>query len=89
MSCSFPFELNCNRCLSSLCNVTVSLCILICFFNPNKARLESKNISEIEKKNKQQLAQDRSEILLKLTLNTNQSTCHVIVLHIASYPNMT
>jgi hypothetical protein len=28
-----------------------------------KARLESKNISEIEKKNKQQLAQERSDIL--------------------------
>jgi hypothetical protein len=28
-----------------------------------KARLESKNISEIGKKNKQQLAQERSEIL--------------------------
>ena len=35
MSCRFPFELNCNRCLTSFCNVTVSLCILICFFNPN------------------------------------------------------
>ena len=38
-----------------------------------KARLESKNISEIEKKNKQQLAQDRSEILQERIKNKMES----------------
>jgi hypothetical protein len=38
-----------------------------------KARLESKNISEIEKKNKQQLAQDRSEILQERIKNKTES----------------
>ena len=38
-----------------------------------KARLESKNISEIEKKNKQQLAQERSEILQERIKNKTES----------------
>ena len=38
-----------------------------------KARLESKNISEIEKKIKQQLAQDRSEILQERIKNKTES----------------
>jgi hypothetical protein len=38
-----------------------------------KARLESKNISEIEKKNKQQLAQERSDILQERIKNKTES----------------
>lgn len=38
-----------------------------------KARLESKNISEIEKQNKQHLAQERSEILQERIKNKTES----------------